>query len=145
MPTANWTSTVPLEQHICSIHGAVNIFTFDISRLFDHYSRQETERLVHSLVGHISHGNTRGIYTHYRRLYMQKTFTVSSIAAYLFSQNWSEIRFKEQLDVFTGLLNLVNDLDEAQARDIQGYGGVHRGGGSTAEREQAEASFEGVQ
>lgn len=62
--------------------------------------------------------SSKQIYTSHRLLVDIVKPVIPIIKEQLLGQSWQEIKYAEQLNILSGLLSLVNDIDEAASREI---------------------------
>lgn len=79
-------------------------------------SQKTIEGYLKSLsLGLVQNSNAQ-IYKAHRELYRIGSEAVPYIEKRLLSYSWSDIRYGSELNILSGLLNLVNDIDEGKAR-----------------------------
>lgn len=84
----------------------------------DSQAQGEIERHLKMLsVGLIQNSNEQ-IYSAHRELYNLGDSVIPVVEEQILSQSWDEIKHGSQLNLLSGLLSLINDIDEDRAKEI---------------------------
>lgn len=78
----------------------------------------EISEPLNALMRGLVHGTPKTIYKYHRELFQAGDSVIPAIESELLALDWSEIKFGAQVSLLTGLLSLVNDIDETQARRL---------------------------
>jgi hypothetical protein len=75
-------------------------------------------KLMKTLSWAIANDSPQATYKAYRELYQLGDSVIPAIEAQLLNYKWDDIEYGLQLKILSGLLSLVNDLDEERAREL---------------------------
>lgn len=78
----------------------------------------EATKLLRTLTRGLAQGSNDDIYKSHRELFKLGEAVIPAIEEQILSQPWDEIKFGEQLSILSGLLSLINDINERRAREI---------------------------
>lgn len=78
----------------------------------------EIQELLKGLTRGLSQNSAEKVYQYHRKLHVLGSAAIPAISEQILSQRWDEIKYGSQLNILSGLLSLVNDIDEASAKQI---------------------------
>ena len=78
----------------------------------------DIDKMLKALTMGLAQGSTGQIYRNHRDLYHLGSIVIPTLRERILSQSWNDIKYTEQLNILTGLLSLVNDIDEDQAKEV---------------------------
>lgn len=73
---------------------------------------------LRTLTRGLAQGSNEEIYKSHRELFMHGESVIPAIEEQILSQSWDDINYGAQLNILSGLLSLVNDINEKRARVI---------------------------
>lgn len=73
---------------------------------------------LRTLTRGLAQGSNDEIYKSHRELFMLGEAVIPPVEEQILSQPWDDIKYGEQLNILSGLLSLINDIDEGRARKI---------------------------
>jgi len=81
-------------------------------------ANNEIEKTLGQLVRGLAHNSADVIYRCHRELYAVGDAALPVIERHLMSDNWNSKNIGLELNIFTGLLGLMNDIDEVKANEV---------------------------
>ena len=73
---------------------------------------------LRTLTRGLAQGSNDEIYKSHRELYMLGETVIPAVEEQILSQPWGDIKYGEQLSILSGLLSLINDINEERAREV---------------------------
>lgn len=66
----------------------------------------------------LNNGSPQEIYKNYRELYEMNESVIPVIESELLAYTWDQVKYGAQIKILTGLLSLVNDINEKRAKEL---------------------------
>lgn len=80
--------------------------------------KEDVDKHLRNLSLGLVQNSSKQIFTSHRELYRLGKNVIPIIELQLLKEPWGEIKTRTQLNLLSGLLSLINDLDEVQAKEV---------------------------
>src|SRR5262245_26705838 len=81
-------------------------------------SHWDIDRSLTTLIRGLTQDNREEIYKAYKTLFQVGAPAIPQIRAAIFKSNWSNLKYPNENRYVSGLVNLIHDIDESEARRI---------------------------
>src|SRR5262249_26093469 len=79
---------------------------------------RDVDRSLRTLIRGLTQDNRTEIYESYKALFQAGATAIPQVRAALFKSNWSNLKYPNEIRYVSGLVNLIHDIDESEAKRI---------------------------
>lgn len=79
---------------------------------------ETVEKSVKSFIRALALDSRKKIYQHHRKLYKHGVTVIPALEEFILAQPWGKIKHGHQIFMLTGILGLINDIDEERAAEV---------------------------